>query len=125
MDAIEKGLEQHGTRTLQAAETLSAVPAEQTRRVLRQHVGPLEGKMRDLGSVRSTHPTGEPARIPALIMAGRHSRLRRPCQSRRNGQKPQARAQHARCICAKGAPADESEENMIQRAQGPSLHPQG
>ena len=68
-DAIEKGLEQHRTRTLQAVETLRRVQAEQGLKLqnivqdtasLGQQMAALENKMRD---IHSGAPT--PQRTPA------------------------------------------------------------
>ena len=79
VDAIEKGLEQHGSRTLQAVETLTTLQAEQGEKIqtiitdtaaLGQRLAALEGKVRDIqpaGSSTSTHDSG---RVPALIMGG-------------------------------------------------------
>ena len=87
MEGLEKGLEFHGTRTLQAVETLTTAQAEQGVKLLAVaedtqeltlRLSALEGKVRQIestaGSANSTHD-GE--RTPALIMGGvarRHTR---------------------------------------------------
>ena len=79
VDAMEKGLEYHGSRTLQAVETLTSVQAEQSAKIqavaedtaqLGLRMTALEGKIRDLQSVGSTNPTQDRGRTPALITGG-------------------------------------------------------
>eukprot|EP00439_Symbiodinium_sp_Y106_P015315 s2603_g2.t1 len=79
MDAIEKGLEHHGSRTLQAVETLSTAQAEHGVKLqavaadtatLGQRIAALEKKVRDIQSVGSTPAANDSGRTPALIMGG-------------------------------------------------------
>ena len=79
MDAIEKGLEHHGSRTLQGVETLSTAQAEHGVKLqavaadtatLGQRIAALEKKVRDIQSVGSTPAANDSGRTPALIMGG-------------------------------------------------------
>ena len=90
VDAIEKGLQQHGSRTLQAVKTLTTLQAEQGEKiqtiitdtaVLGQRLAALEGKVRDIqsaGSSTSTHDSGRVTALDHGRMASRHTRSRRP-----------------------------------------------
>ena len=67
VEGLEKGLEYHGTRTLQAVETLTTTQAEQGAKILTA----MEGKIRQIESTAgSTHSTNDGGRTPALIMGG-------------------------------------------------------
>ena len=126
VDAIEKGLQQHGSRTLQAVKTLTTLQAEQGEKiqtiitdtaVLGQRLAALEGKVRDIQSAGSSTSTGLPNTLAADVLdkANAMARDLKLEISLQDAFVPGVRRGFV--LIPLKPRADETEEEMRQRAQ--------